>query len=652
MYNVEDDYFDNCNYNDTRKKKNSNKKIIIVLLIIIVLVISFYFYKKNYRNSYAYLEDELERSASLYIKNSNINKSNEYYIESSKLGVNLKSDCSLLSGVFVNNGKVQAYLLCDTYESKIISNSNKYISLNGKSISFLNKSFDYVDSLYELNDDVSVNINGIVGKDEGVYRLTYNVLKNNKIVDRLERKVVVLNNDLINDLYPKISLVGDQIEYLKINDSYQEKGVLASDKIDGVINNVKIDGKVDTSKDGEYNITYSVTNSRGYSISITRKVIVIKEDTLINVGFITIPNSLTNGKVKIIGNIYGEDFDYVLLPNQEKIYQNDFTYEVLENGTYLFKIYDKNGNVLEKSVVVNNIDKSVPKGSCEAIIYNQKTNISINAHDEQGILGYNYIIDGMESGYISNNTYTFNMKGKSVSVKVKDQTSNETIINCSVLDKSLNDMTIKPVASVSFPCNTDVSRYNQELMTKVNDSGLKSRDAVATAGNYLASELGYRIEYWWAGKYDKVGINPEWGCQKEIWDDKGWGKYTKGSKHPFGLDCTGFVKWAFINAGFAADLIPRADMSYYFGTVKPITVSFSDNSPLINNLKAGDILYAPGHVALVIAVDDNQIKIAQAVGKGVKLDLINKQTGKAISDSGDFTKYILLDEFYQKYGTN
>ena len=94
-------------------------------------------------------------------------------------------------------------------------NDNEYIKLNGRNITFLNKGNEYIESSYEELDNVSVNIDGIVGTEEGVYEIRYVVFKYNIFKTTLTRKIVVLNNREIDSFYPSIKLLGNEIEYLK-----------------------------------------------------------------------------------------------------------------------------------------------------------------------------------------------------------------------------------------------------------------------------------------------------------------------------------------------------------------------------------------------------------------------------------------------------
>lgn len=68
---------------------------------------------------------------------------------------------------------------------------------------------------------------------------------------------------------------------IKVGDSFDPKsGVIATDKEDGdITSKIVITGSVDTSKAGEYVLTYSITDSFGNNTTMTRKVTVIDKET-------------------------------------------------------------------------------------------------------------------------------------------------------------------------------------------------------------------------------------------------------------------------------------------------------------------------------------------------------------------------------------
>ena len=77
---------------------------------------------------------------------------------------------------------------------------------------------------------------------------------------------------------PVIELFGDTTITLKFGENYNELGAVATDNVDGdLTKKIKISGKVDTEKAGEYIIKYTVTDKAGNKTTIERKVIVEKK---------------------------------------------------------------------------------------------------------------------------------------------------------------------------------------------------------------------------------------------------------------------------------------------------------------------------------------------------------------------------------------
>lgn len=74
------------------------------------------------------------------------------------------------------------------------------------------------------------------------------------------------------------------------------------------------------------------------------------------------------------------------------------------------------------------------------------------------------------------------------------------------------------------------------------------REAVVLAARSL---LG-KVSYFWGGKYPEIGWNPLWGIPKRVTSE---GSTTSGLVRPYGLDCSGFVTWSFINAANDTSII-------------------------------------------------------------------------------------------------
>ncbi|MGL5647342.1 MAG: immunoglobulin-like domain-containing protein [Clostridium sp.] len=97
----------------------------------------------------------------------------------------------------------------------------------------------------------------------GTYNLTYEVADKEGLKAIAKRVITVKENAPVVDEKPVITGVKNQT--IQLNSIFDEKaGIKATDKEDGdLTKSIKIDGKVDTSKAGNYILTYSVTDSKG-----------------------------------------------------------------------------------------------------------------------------------------------------------------------------------------------------------------------------------------------------------------------------------------------------------------------------------------------------------------------------------------------------
>lgn len=153
------------------------------------------------------------------------------------------------------------------------------LQLIGDKTVVLNYNDEYVDSgakAFYRNKNISNNIevsNNLDLKKIGDYEYIYKI-KYKHQTKEVKRKIKVI--DKIN---PNISLIGSNEEYLYVGDNYIEKGTTAFDDYDGdLTSNIKIEGEVDTSKVGEYLITYSIYDSSNNQNSISRKIIVKEKE--------------------------------------------------------------------------------------------------------------------------------------------------------------------------------------------------------------------------------------------------------------------------------------------------------------------------------------------------------------------------------------
>ena len=122
----------------------------------------------------------------------------------------------------------------------------------------------------DITDKVKITNNLNINKI-GKYEIVYKVKYKNKSIKRVKTIYIVDN------IKPVITLNGDSEIDLYLNQAYNEQGAIATDNYDGDISDkIKVESNLDTTKEGTYNITYTVSDSSFNTVSIERKVNVKK----------------------------------------------------------------------------------------------------------------------------------------------------------------------------------------------------------------------------------------------------------------------------------------------------------------------------------------------------------------------------------------
>lgn len=85
---------------------------------------------------------------------------------------------------------------------------------------------------------------------------------------------------------PVITILGDNPATVYVGDAYVDAGATATDNVDGdITKNIEVKNKVDTSKVGEYLVTYDVMDKQGNEANqMARKVIVKEKPVVISGG--------------------------------------------------------------------------------------------------------------------------------------------------------------------------------------------------------------------------------------------------------------------------------------------------------------------------------------------------------------------------------
>ena len=138
-----------------------------------------------------------------------------------------------------------------------------------------------------------------------------------------------------------------------------------------------------------------------------------------------------------------------------------------------------------------------------------------------------------------------------------------------------------------------------ERIAEVLDANSYTSPEQRTVVESAVSLVG-RVSYFWGGKYDDLGEDPDWGKPRTVTSE---GSPSTGTVIPWGLDCSGYVTWAFIQAGYTASEIGHGTWNQWFASEE---IALEDVVP-------GDLVFVspyPGssgnHVGIVIGYADDK----------------------------------------------
>ena len=111
------------------------------------------------------------------------------------------------------------------------------------------------------------------------------------------------------------------------------------------------------------------------------------------------------------------------------------------------------------------------------------------------------------------------------------------------LEELLQPEFLKVFASLTGDTSfDDMSAEDEESIRATLPAGLDvQRESIVLTAVSLVDKL----TYFWGGKYNEIGWNPTWGIPRRVTSE---GSVTTGKVRNYGLDCSGFVTWSFINA--------------------------------------------------------------------------------------------------------
>ncbi len=154
-----------------------------------------------------------------------------------------------------------------------------------------------------------------------------------------------------------------------------------------------------------------------------------------------------------------------------------------------------------------------------------------------------------------------------------------------------------------------------------------ARDAVRLVG---------KVHYFWGGKSSAVGEDPRWGEMTEVTSA---GSESTGTLKPYGLDCSGFVAWCFIQRGLsAAEVEEQVGMGTWTQWDRAKEIAWKD-------LRVGDFVFQNAyptnkgnHIGVCVGFDEE--------GKPVFAHCAAGFDNVVVTRAGDVFRYARRPDFF------
>lgn len=362
---------------------------------------------------------------------------------------------------------------------------------------------------------------------------------------------------------------------------------------------------------------------------------------------------IKSNKKKCILDYIDNSNIYILSDNNIINMSNDINYiDINSDDIYYLAIGDK----------VKLINKIVGN--------KEKLNISINNQNIVEIDGEGYL-NGLKNG------------SSDISIKYNDISKDIKVIVTDLI-------TIKPKEfnhnKKDLPCNIyskeDNDLLDEILKYKVNKVGYKTRAAAIEVARFINLEFPYKLNYFHEngrltqnnkidaeGRYYHIGLYLNESRFKDITKSssspKVWGCpiYSKPIKanDDNGLNCSGFVSWVLLNAGFDVKDIGAGITSVTDLTDKGDLLKLKDGVDT-SKIKVGDLLHSNhtgGHIAIIVGIENDNYYAAQAIWEYAPISLtkrnieshyvqITKYTKKELIKV--FSEAVLMDKLYIEDG--
>lgn len=268
-----------------------------------------------------------------------------------------------------------------------------------------------------------------------------------------------------------------------------------------------------------------------------------------------------------------------------------------------------------------------------------------------------------------------------ITASVSDSVSDSIEITVTDLLRAPKITATKPLLQPGQYTEEEGALIDDVLESRVNTAGYGTRAGVVAAARFIPLEFNYKIPYFYEngrldpqperpycdgegrfyhkGLYlthskfellDKSGIRfgpATWGEPLTNWEDA-FG-LIPGAKYANGMSCSGFVSWCLYNGGVPLGDVGAGDTPDYDNEYSDFgeRVWLDEEVMRSGILQVGDLIGCDGHIAIIAGFDENNIYIAESLGKGVVMEV--RERYREVWQCGDYTYAMLMGDIYAEH---
>lgn len=292
---------------------------------------------------------------------------------------------------------------------------------------------------------------------------------------------------------------------------------------------------------------------------------------------------------------------------------------------------------------------------------NKKVNLKFTSENEDVLSVKNNKIKGLKDGKTKLIIKTQNNRSKEVEIVVTNLITKPTLNND------------KEYIKCGEYTKEEADLLEEILAVRIDDAGYQTRGGALAAARFLLLEFKSGIRYFnengrlenhsdilhidgegrfyhkglylTEDKYDEISDSTEdgpkmWGCELHNL------YFNKSMEN--GLNCSGFITWALLNAGYDIKDVGAGQYDYVQNELLDLEPKEEITKDLLysGKIKVGDLIGFDGHIAMIIGIESNKIYIGESYETGIRVrtftynELIERE----------FTDIILMDSYYKKEG--